>query len=68
MCRIGIILTRTLPTRNGEQIATSILTEFENLSVFKPGNYSAGALHGLPDEVTARRTAFAALRYRPIAK
>jgi hypothetical protein len=68
MRRIGIILRRTLPTRNGEQIATSMITEFENLSVFKPGNHTVGAVPGLLDEVTARRAAFASLRYGAIAK
>jgi hypothetical protein len=45
-----------------------MIPKFENLSVFKPGNHTVGILHGLLDEVSARRTAFAALRYGAVAK
>ena len=45
-----------------QQVALSLLTEFENFSVFKPGDYSAAALGTLLDQVIAWSTALAPLR------
>jgi len=45
-----------------QQVALSMITEFENLSVFKPGGYNLGALHTLLDQVIAWSTALAPLR------
>ncbi|BCJ59627.1 FMN reductase [Micromonospora endophytica] len=45
-----------------QQVTLSLVTEFENFSVFKPGEYSTGALHTLLDQVVAWSTALAPLR------
>jgi len=45
-----------------QQVALSLLTEFENFSVFKPGEYNAAALETLLDQVIAWSTALAPLR------
>jgi NAD(P)H-dependent FMN reductase len=45
-----------------QQVALSMITEFENLSVFKPGDYNISALHTLLDQVIAWSTALAPLR------
>ncbi len=45
-----------------QQVALSLITEFENFSVFKPGDYSLGALNTLLDQVIAWSTALAPLR------
>jgi NAD(P)H-dependent FMN reductase len=50
-----------------QQVALSMITEFENLSVFKPGDYNVGALHTLLDQVIAWSTALAPLRQSAIA-
>ena len=45
-----------------QQVALSLLTEFENYSVFKPGDYNLAALNTLLDQVIAWSTALAPLR------
>jgi NAD(P)H-dependent FMN reductase len=45
-----------------QQIALSLLTEFENFSVFKPGDYNLPALTTLLDQVVTWSTALAPLR------
>jgi NAD(P)H-dependent FMN reductase len=45
-----------------QQVALSLLTEFENFSVFKPGDYNVAALDTLLDQVIAWSTALAPLR------
>jgi NAD(P)H-dependent FMN reductase len=45
-----------------QQVALSMLTEFENFSVFKPGDYNVAALGTLLDQVVAWSTALAPLR------
>jgi NAD(P)H-dependent FMN reductase len=45
-----------------QQVALSLLTEFENFSVFKPGEYNLAALGILLDQVVAWSTALAPLR------
>ena len=45
-----------------QQVALSLITEFENFSVFKPGDYSVSALNTLLDQVVAWSTALAPLR------
>jgi NAD(P)H-dependent FMN reductase len=45
-----------------QQVALSMLTEFENFSVFKPGEYNVGALDVLLDQVIAWSAALAPLR------
>jgi NAD(P)H-dependent FMN reductase len=47
-----------------QQVALSLLTEFENFSVFKPGDYNRSALDTLLDQVIAWSTALAPLRER----
>jgi NAD(P)H-dependent FMN reductase len=49
-----------------QQVALSLLTEFENFSVFKPGEYNQGALGTILDQVVAWSTALAPLR-QPVA-
>ncbi len=49
-----------------QQVALSLLTEFENFSVFKPGDYNRAALDTLLDQVIAWSTALAPLR-QPVA-
>jgi NAD(P)H-dependent FMN reductase len=45
-----------------QQVAISMLTEFENFSVFKPGDFNRAALDTLLDQVVAWSTALAPLR------
>ena len=45
-----------------QQVALSLLTEFENFSVFKPGDYNLAALDTLLDQVVTWSTALAPLR------
>jgi len=45
-----------------QQVALSLLTEFENFSVFKPGDYNRAALDTLLDQVVAWSSALAPLR------
>jgi NAD(P)H-dependent FMN reductase len=45
-----------------QQVTLSLLTEFENFSVFKPGDYNLAALNTLLDQVVAWSTALAQLR------
>jgi NAD(P)H-dependent FMN reductase len=45
-----------------QQVALSLLTEFENFSVFKPGDYNRAALDTLLDQVIAWSGALEALR------
>jgi len=45
-----------------QQVALSLMTEFENFSVFKPADYNRAALDTLLDQVIAWSTALAPLR------
>jgi NAD(P)H-dependent FMN reductase len=45
-----------------QQVALSLLTEFENFSVFKPSDYNLAALDTLVDQVVAWSNALAPLR------
>ncbi|HYK32861.1 MAG TPA: NAD(P)H-dependent oxidoreductase [Streptosporangiaceae bacterium] len=45
-----------------QQVTLSLITDFENFSVFKPGDYSRAALDTLLDQVIAWSTALAPLR------
>jgi NAD(P)H-dependent FMN reductase len=45
-----------------QQVALSLITEFENYSVFKPGDYNLPALETLLDQVIAWSGALATLR------
>jgi NAD(P)H-dependent FMN reductase len=45
-----------------QQVALSLITEFENFSVFKPGDYNLAALSTLLDQVIAWSAALAPLR------
>jgi NAD(P)H-dependent FMN reductase len=45
-----------------QQVALSLITEFENFSVFKPGDFNVAALDKCLDEVVAWSTALAPLR------
>jgi NAD(P)H-dependent FMN reductase len=45
-----------------QQVALSLMTEFENYSVFKPGDYNRAALDTLLDQVVAWSAALAPLR------
>lgn len=45
-----------------QQVTLSLITEFENYSVFKPGDYNLPALNTLLDQVVAWSTALAPLR------
>jgi NAD(P)H-dependent FMN reductase len=45
-----------------QQVALSLLTEFENFSVFQPSDYNRAALDTLLDQVIAWSTALAPLR------
>jgi NAD(P)H-dependent FMN reductase len=45
-----------------QQVALSLLTEFENFSVFRPGDYNLAALGTLLDQVIAWSAALAPLR------
>src|SRR3954454_4535609 len=48
-----------------QQVALSLITEFENFSVFTPGDHTIPALHTLIDQVVAWSTALAPLRLAP---
>jgi NAD(P)H-dependent FMN reductase len=50
-----------------QQVALSLLTEFENFSVFKPGDYNTAALDVLLDQVIAWSTALEPLRQKAAA-
>jgi hypothetical protein len=43
-------------------VALPLITEFEDFSVFKPGEYNVAALHTLLDQVVAWSAALAPLR------
>jgi NAD(P)H-dependent FMN reductase len=45
-----------------QQVAFSLLTEFENFSVFKPGDYNRAALDTMLGQVISWSTALAPLR------
>ncbi len=45
-----------------EQVALSLVTEFENFTVFRPGHHSLTALDTLLDQVISWSNAMAALR------
>jgi NAD(P)H-dependent FMN reductase len=45
-----------------QQVVLSLITEFENFSVFKPGDYNLEALTTMIDQVVAWSTALAPLR------
>ncbi|HTW01171.1 MAG TPA: NAD(P)H-dependent oxidoreductase, partial [Streptosporangiaceae bacterium] len=45
-----------------QQVALSLVTEFENFSVLRPGDYNRAALDTLLDQVVAWSTALAPLR------
>jgi NAD(P)H-dependent FMN reductase len=45
-----------------QQVALSLITEFKNFSVFKPGDYNLAALNTLLDQVIAWSAALAPLR------
>jgi NAD(P)H-dependent FMN reductase len=49
-----------------QQVALSLITEFENFSVFKPGAYNLEALTLLLDQVIAWSAALAPLRTAPV--
>ncbi|CAM5671831.1 2-hydroxy-1,4-benzoquinone reductase [Streptomyces tanashiensis] len=48
-----------------QQVVPSMITEFENFTVFKPGDYNLGALNTMLDQVVAWTTALAPLRTAP---
>jgi len=51
-----------------QQVVLSLITEFENYSIFKPGDYTLPALNTMLDQVVAWSTALAPLRLaRPVA-
>jgi len=45
-----------------QQVALSLITEFENYSVFRPGDYNVPALNTMLDQIVAWSTALAPLR------
>ena len=45
-----------------QQVTLSLITEFENFSVFRPGDYNVDALGTLLDQVIAWSAALAPLR------
>jgi NAD(P)H-dependent FMN reductase len=45
-----------------QQVALSLLTDFENFSVFKPGEYNLAALNTMLDQLVAWTSALAPLR------
>ena len=47
-----------------QQVTLSLVTEFENYSTFKPGDYNLAALSTMLDQVVAWSTALAPLRER----
>jgi len=50
-----------------QQVALSLITEFEDYSVFKPGDYNLAALDTMLDQVVAWSDALSALRLAPSA-
>ena len=50
-----------------QQVALSMITEFENFSVFRPGDYNQAALHTMLDQVIAWSTALTPLRTQATA-
>ena len=50
-----------------QQVALSLITEFENFSTFRPGDYNLPALNTLLDQVVAWSTALAPLRGATVA-
>ncbi|MFD6984526.1 NADPH-dependent FMN reductase, partial [Streptomyces sp. NPDC059956] len=48
-----------------QQVALSMITEFENFSVFKPGDYNLTALDAMLDQVIAWSAALVPLRTAP---
>jgi len=50
-----------------QQVALSLMTEFENFSVFKPGDYNVAAVETLLDQVIAWSSALSPLRELPKA-
>src|ERR1700734_92579 len=50
-----------------QQVTLSLITDFENFSVFKPGDYSVAALHTMLDQVIAWSAALAPLRAAAVA-
>jgi NAD(P)H-dependent FMN reductase len=49
-----------------QQVAISLLTEFENFSVFKPNDFLVGALNTQLDQVVAWSTALGSVRNAPV--
>src|SRR2546430_17617526 len=45
-----------------QQVALSLITEFENFTVFKPGDYNLPALNTMLDQAVAWSTALTPLR------
>ena len=45
-----------------QQVVLSLITEFENFSVFRPGDYNVAALDTLLDQVVAWSAALAPMR------
>jgi hypothetical protein len=45
-----------------QQVTLSLLTEFENFSVFRPAEYNVAALNTMLDQLVAWTTALAPLR------
>jgi NAD(P)H-dependent FMN reductase len=52
----------------GPQVALNLMTEFENMDVFKPGDYNLGALDAMLTQVVAWSTALRPLREDPLAR
>jgi hypothetical protein len=50
-----------------QQVTLSLLTEFEDFHVFRPGDHNVAALDTLLDQVVAWSTALAPLRAAPVA-
>ena len=50
-----------------QQVVLSLATEFENYSVFRPGNHNIPAVNTMLDQVVAWSTALAPLRSMPAA-
>jgi NAD(P)H-dependent FMN reductase len=50
------------------QVCLSLQTEFENFTIFKPGDYNATALDAMLDQVVAWSRALAPLRAEPLTR
>jgi hypothetical protein len=48
-----------------QQVTLSLITEFQDYSLFTPGDHTIPALHTLIDQVVAWSTALAPLRLAP---